>query len=225
MSGIQDFPNEAPSKVSSNLLIYRLRAEVDKNLQNEQFGVTQLSECVNMSRSNLHRKLQEATGQSISQFIREYRLERALEILQNEGVSVSEAALRYLRSWSFSNSLAFNITNWWEIQADLSVYYQIFKTSQFQSNFTEEVLTTNFNATNNINLSRNYSLEISGSYQSNVLYGIWKTPSMGQLDIGIRKKLNNGKGTLTLSATDILDTSIWKWEANVPGINALLNGS
>jgi hypothetical protein len=67
-------------------------------------------------------------------------------------------------------------------------------------------------------------LEISGNYQSNVLYGIWKTPAMGQLDLGIRKKLNNGKGTLTLSATDILDTSIWKWEANIPGINALLDG-
>jgi hypothetical protein len=150
-------------------------------------------------------------------------LQPEIDPVTNEQVFRSHN-LRYLRSWSISNSLAFNITNWWEIQADLSVYYQTFKTSQFQNNFTDDVLTTTFNATNNITLSRNYTLEISGNYQSNVLYGIWKTPAMGQLDFGIRKKLNNGKGTLTLSATDILHTSIWKWEANIPGINALLDG-
>lgn len=80
--------------MSSNHLIEQLRSAVDQNLQNEQFGVEELAESVNMSRSNLHRKLQEASSQSVSQFIREYRLEKALEILKNEDVTVSEVSSR-----------------------------------------------------------------------------------------------------------------------------------
>ena len=77
-----------------NALIERLQEEVDRNLQNEQFGVEELADNVGMSRSHLHRKLQEATGQSVSQFIREYRLQKAMEILQNEEITASEVAYR-----------------------------------------------------------------------------------------------------------------------------------
>lgn len=78
--------------LSNEALLERLSQEVENNLQNEQFGVEELSESAGMSRSNLHRKLQEATGQSVSQFIREYRLIRAKEILLKEEISSSEVA-------------------------------------------------------------------------------------------------------------------------------------
>ena len=77
---------------SQEALIEKLRQEVEENLQNEQFGVEDLADKVGMSRSNLHRKLQDATGQSISQFIREYRLIRAKEILLTEEFTSSEVA-------------------------------------------------------------------------------------------------------------------------------------
>ena len=67
---------------SSKSLVDKLSQEVEDNLKNEQFGVEELAEKIGMSRSNLHRKLQDATGQSVSQFIREYRLKRAMGILQ-----------------------------------------------------------------------------------------------------------------------------------------------
>lgn len=73
-------------------LLDKLRIEIDKNLQNEQFGVEELAESVGMSRSNLHRKLKEVTGQSVSQFIREYRLEKSLKILKSEEFTVAEVA-------------------------------------------------------------------------------------------------------------------------------------
>ena len=81
------------SKHSSGSLVDKLSREVEDNLKNEQFGVEELAEKVGMSRSNLHRKLQEATGQSISQFIREYRLKKAMEMLQvGEEITASELA-------------------------------------------------------------------------------------------------------------------------------------
>lgn len=75
-----------------DLLIKKLEREVNANLHNEQFGVEDLAEKIGMSRSNLHRKLQQATGQSVSQFIREYRLHRALECLENHDKTISEVA-------------------------------------------------------------------------------------------------------------------------------------
>lgn len=65
---------------------------VENNLQNVQFGVEELAECVGMSRSHLHRKLKEATGQSVTQFIREYRLQKARDLLQNQDLTASEVA-------------------------------------------------------------------------------------------------------------------------------------
>ena len=73
-------------------LVKALEQRVEDNLQNEQFGVEELAEGVGMSRSHLHRKLKEATGQSVSQFIREYRLKKARQLLQSEELTVSESA-------------------------------------------------------------------------------------------------------------------------------------
>ncbi|MUH36168.1 helix-turn-helix domain-containing protein [Zobellia amurskyensis] len=71
-----------------------LEAEIESNLNNDQFGVDSLAQSMGMSRSNLHRKLQKALGVSTSQFIREYRLKRALEILKQEEITASEVAYR-----------------------------------------------------------------------------------------------------------------------------------
>jgi TolB-like protein/AraC-like DNA-binding protein len=73
-------------------LLEVLEMEVEANLKNEQFGVEELAQNVGMSRSNLHRKLQSATGQSVSQYIREYRLRKALEYLESGNLTVSEVA-------------------------------------------------------------------------------------------------------------------------------------
>lgn len=91
-------------KSSHKTLIDKLTAEIEGNLNNDQFGVDSLAQTVGMSRSNLHRKLQKAVGVSTSQFIREYRLKRALEILKQEDITASEAAYRV----GFSSATYFN---------------------------------------------------------------------------------------------------------------------
>ena len=66
---------------SDHSLITKLQDQVETNLNNEQFGVEKLADAVGLSRSQLHRKLKKATGQSVGQFIREYRLEKARQLL------------------------------------------------------------------------------------------------------------------------------------------------
>ncbi|EAR02683.1 helix-turn-helix domain-containing protein [Maribacter sp. HTCC2170] len=91
-------------KSSGGTLVDKLTQTIESNLNNEQFGVDDLAQAVGMSRSSLHRKLQKLLGISTSQFIREYRLKRALEILRNERVTASEAAYRV----GFSSPTYFN---------------------------------------------------------------------------------------------------------------------
>ena len=72
----------------------RLRKEVDTNLTNDQYGVEELAKNIGMSRSQLHRKLNSITGQSISQFIREHRLQRSMELLKSGELTATEVADR-----------------------------------------------------------------------------------------------------------------------------------
>lgn len=65
-----------------------------KHLENEHFGVSELARELGMSRSNLHRKVHALTGKSASQFIREVRLNKALELLKASDLTISEVAYK-----------------------------------------------------------------------------------------------------------------------------------
>ncbi|MBW6492902.1 MAG: helix-turn-helix domain-containing protein, partial [Lentimicrobium sp.] len=64
------------------------------HLADERFGGKELAVAMGMSWSTLNRKLQALTGQHISQFIREIRLQKALELLQEKNATASEVAYK-----------------------------------------------------------------------------------------------------------------------------------
>ncbi len=70
----------------------RLTAITEANLTNDQFGVSELAHEMGMSRSNLHRRIKEEANLSVSQFINQVRLKKALKLLNQESATVSEAA-------------------------------------------------------------------------------------------------------------------------------------
>ena len=70
----------------------KLRAVVLEHHSDEQFGVSELVEKFGMSRSQIHRKLKAANGKSISQFIREVRLDEALKLLRENDYTASEVS-------------------------------------------------------------------------------------------------------------------------------------
>ncbi len=63
---------------------------VEQHLSEPDFGVEQFQRAVGMSRTQLHRKLKALTNQSTTEFIRDLRLQRAAQLLQQPGVQVSE---------------------------------------------------------------------------------------------------------------------------------------
>jgi len=72
----------------------KLTEIVEANLGNEQFGVSELAREMGMSRSNLHRKVKAVENTSVSQLIRKIRLRKALELLKETGLTVSEVTWR-----------------------------------------------------------------------------------------------------------------------------------
>ncbi|MDX5584272.1 MAG: helix-turn-helix domain-containing protein [Aureibaculum sp.] len=76
------------------VLLKKLNDVLEDNVANELFGVKELTEELGMSRAQLHRKLHDLTGKSTSQFIREFRLEKAMEMLRNNVATASEISYR-----------------------------------------------------------------------------------------------------------------------------------
>jgi len=73
-------------------LIQKLTDIIEANLRDEQFGVSQLAKQMGISRSNLYLKIHTSTQKSVSCFIREIRLRKALEYLKAGEFNVSETA-------------------------------------------------------------------------------------------------------------------------------------
>lgn len=80
----------------------QITSRVEQNMANEQFGVTELAGQMNMSRSNLLRKVKKITDLSVSQFISEVRLKHAMELLKTSTLNVSE----------ISHQVGFNSTSY-----------------------------------------------------------------------------------------------------------------
>ena len=72
--------------------IPKLRQIVLDNLKEEQFSVEDLATEYGLSRSQLHKKLKKSIGKSVSQFIREVRLDEGLKLLRENDLTVSEVA-------------------------------------------------------------------------------------------------------------------------------------
>ncbi|WP_452226834.1 helix-turn-helix domain-containing protein [Lacinutrix cladophorae] len=78
------------SNHTSNSFLAEAKSAVLDHISNEQFGVSELANEMNMSRSSLLRKIKKQTNLSASQFIREIRLQKASKMLQDTALTASE---------------------------------------------------------------------------------------------------------------------------------------
>ncbi|WP_340113194.1 helix-turn-helix domain-containing protein [Maribellus mangrovi] len=80
------------NSVDDKAFLSRLTSIVEANMKNEHFGVSELAQEYGKSRSYIHRRLKTLTGQSISQFIRTVRLQKAMKLLKENDISAAEVA-------------------------------------------------------------------------------------------------------------------------------------
>jgi len=80
-----------PTSIENDFL-HKITGIIEENLSDERFGVSELAHKLGMSRSNLLRKIKKINNLSVSQFIRQVRLENAIELLQENDLTVSEVS-------------------------------------------------------------------------------------------------------------------------------------
>jgi TolB-like protein/AraC-like DNA-binding protein len=77
---------------TENSFVSQITAIVEKQIANEQFGVSELADEMNMSRSNLLRRVKKETKLSVSQLISQVRLKHGMELLRKSSLNVSEVS-------------------------------------------------------------------------------------------------------------------------------------
>mgnify|MGYP005666451557 CR=1 FL=1 len=82
------FPN-----VLDNEFLRKLTEAIDQHIDDESLSIEILASKVQMSRSQLHRKLKALINQSATEFLRNYRLDKAMELLQHQRGNVTEVAM------------------------------------------------------------------------------------------------------------------------------------
>jgi signal transduction histidine kinase/ligand-binding sensor domain-containing protein/DNA-binding response OmpR family regulator len=87
-AAIKDF---SPSKTDEALL-KKAYLIVEKNLSNPDFEVNDFAFEIGMSRTQLYRKIDAISGQSVKEFIRIIRLKKAAELLISSNMNISEIA-------------------------------------------------------------------------------------------------------------------------------------
>lgn len=83
-------PNEVTVTSSDETFLQNAIEIVEKHMMNSEFSVEMLVKEMNMSRSNLYLKIKELTGLSSSEFIRNIRLKRAVQLFEKSDLSVKE---------------------------------------------------------------------------------------------------------------------------------------
>lgn len=66
---------------------------IDQNFTNDDFTIQHICENAGISRMNLHRKIKKRSGKSTSEYIRDLRLEKAMDLLKNDpDLNIAEIA-------------------------------------------------------------------------------------------------------------------------------------
>ncbi len=129
--------------------------------------------------------------------------------------------LDYQKLYSFNISLPWIINDWWDIQLNTGSLYTMLRTSHFENNENFEFFNFMANVNTTFKLPKNYSLEANGSYNSRMNFGVGYLKPIGNVNLGVQKKLNNDKGTFRLSFNDIFYSNIVRINSTIPEFNII----
>ncbi|HRJ13990.1 MAG TPA: response regulator [Saprospiraceae bacterium] len=96
----QERPAAAPAGIPDHVsepdkeFMQRFLALVEQHLSDENLSVEELARQMLISRVQLHRKLKALTDQNVTDFVRDYRLDRAMAMLRNQEGLVYEVAYK-----------------------------------------------------------------------------------------------------------------------------------
>lgn len=89
---LEVFPSEKPVTSADELFLRKVLDTVEQHLGQSDFSVEELARAMNVSRVALYKRMLTITGHTPSEFIRNIRLRRAGQLLEQSGLTVAEIA-------------------------------------------------------------------------------------------------------------------------------------
>jgi iron complex outermembrane recepter protein len=124
-------------------------------------------------------------------------------------------------NYAMSISSPLPIKKWWNGYVSATLYKAFYKARFPEYTFDANTpIATNVYMENSFTLPKDYAFEVSGWYNSAAIWGgSWLTEPQGSLDLGLQKKILQGKGNLKISFSDILLTAPWaSYSEAIPGL-------
>lgn len=87
-------PKEVKITSSDDVFLASIMNKIEENMSNEAFSIDDLAESLNVSRSMLYRRINNISGLSPLDFIKNIRLKRAAQLLETASFTVSEVCYR-----------------------------------------------------------------------------------------------------------------------------------
>jgi YesN/AraC family two-component response regulator len=85
-------PKHIPISSLDEQFLQKVIKYLEENLSDAAFGVPELQDKLAMSKTQLHRKMKAVTNEAPGEFMRNYRLKRAAQILEQNGENVTQVA-------------------------------------------------------------------------------------------------------------------------------------
>jgi len=85
-------PTDVAASSPDDKFLAKLVAIVEENIADPEFGTVKISREVGVSRTQLYRKMSALTEMTVKEFIRSIRLKRAVQLIVQEQMNISEAA-------------------------------------------------------------------------------------------------------------------------------------
>ena len=127
--------------------------------------------------------------------------------------------LDYIKTVNISLSLPFTITKWWTMQNNIQGNWQQLSAIYSKGPFRVEQKNFSFNSSQNFTLPHNYSMELSGFYQSKSLFGASVIKGRGLVNFGAQKKFTDNKSKLRFAVNNIFDGGDFNGITNIPSEN------
>ena len=131
------------------------------------------------------------------------------------------------RQFSLNINSPLPIKSWWNGYLSANIYKTFYEARFPEYSFDVATpLAVNVYMEHGFTLPDDYSFEISGWFNSAAVWGgSFITKSMGSLDLGAKKTVLGGNGSIKIGLTDILGTAGWNGFSDaIPGLKIDTNG-
>jgi hypothetical protein len=108
------------------------------------------------------------------------------------------------KTWDFSVNTNLQPAKWWSVNLYAEVYNNTYQGAFYSGYLNQSKTTFSANGSNQFTISKTWSAEISGFFNTSGTYGQFVSIPTGMLNGAIQKKILNNKGNIKLNVRDVL---------------------